>query len=582
MKTRRRGPSDADYHPGVVETQPQVAEAPTERRPERWALTGWVGALCATGLYLVASIVIFAGSAIAHLNTMYIPQQNASDSEFFRWALVWTPWAISHGHNPMFTNMIHAPQGTSLVWVTASPGAALVMWPVTEAFGALVSYNLIAVLSPVLAGWATYLLCRRLTGRFWPSLAAGFVFGFSAFMTSQLNHPNLSLTFPIPLAAYLTVRRVEGSLGRVVYVALLAATMLALWSISIEVFATATMFGAIAFVIALIAAGRDRRRIFALILPVAVSYAIVLAVVWFPYLLPALREAPTSLAIDPEKKHIDLFRFIVPQDRQLIGGNALVSLAARVTDPYSSAAGYLGVGLLAAVVGYAITERKHRETWALVAFFLITSVMAMGPRLYVLGRRTIPLPDVILEHLPLVQNALPGRFIAYPDLALAVMVALWLSRAHGRAIWLRWGVVSLGLLLLIPWVQSPIWRVPDVTPAFFRDGAWSQTITPGETVAIFAEKKGQDMAWQADTGMAFRLPDGYIGAIPEPDPSSFSRGVFPRGKPNAGALRRWLDAHGVTAIVVMDPVRSWFEPALRELGYAPVREGDDVSVWRTG
>ena len=36
----------------------------------------------------------------------------------------------------------------------------------------------------------------------------------------------------------------------------------------------------------------------------------------------------------------------------------------------------------------------------------------------------------------------------------------------------------------------------------------------------------------------------------------------------------------MTAVVVMDPVRSYFEPSLRELGYAPVQEEDGVSVWR--
>jgi hypothetical protein len=38
---------------------------------------------------------------------------------------------------------------------------------VTRLFGALVTTNVLSILSPALAGWAAYLLCRRLVaGRF--------------------------------------------------------------------------------------------------------------------------------------------------------------------------------------------------------------------------------------------------------------------------------------------------------------------------------------------------------------------------------------------------------------------------------
>src|SRR5689334_217555 len=217
----------------MVETQPIALELETGDPGERFAPRGWLAGVCAVLLYLVASLVIFGGSNLAHLGTEYVPKTNASDSEFFRWALAWTPWAVTHGQDPLFTHVLRAPDGASLVWVTATPGPALAMWPVTAAFGPLVSYNVLALLAPVLAGWAAYLLCRRLCHHFWPSLAGGATFAFTAYMTIQLNHPNLALTFPIPLLVYFVVRRVEGSLGRMSFVVLSAVTLIALWSISI-------------------------------------------------------------------------------------------------------------------------------------------------------------------------------------------------------------------------------------------------------------------------------------------------------------------------------------------------------------
>ncbi|HEX3299120.1 MAG TPA: hypothetical protein VHW68_03305 [Actinomycetota bacterium] len=552
----------------------------TAAHTERFAPGGWLGGVCASAIYLVASLVIFGGSNLAHLGTEYIPRQDASDSEFFRWMLAWTPWAVTHGQNPLFTHVLRAPEGSSLVWTTAVPGPALAMWPVTAAFGPLVSYNVLVLLCPVLAGWAAYLLCRRLSDRFWPSVAGGATFGFSAYMAIQLNHPNLALAFPIPLLVYFVVRRLEGSLGRPTFVVLAAITLLALWSISIELFATTTLFGSLAYLIALIAAGPDRRRLAGVLPWLGLAFAITIAVVFIPYLLPAIRQAPGTFSIDLEKKHNDLLRFVLPRDRQLVGGGWLESFSARLADPTASGVGFIGVGMIAAVIGYAITERRRRETWPIVIFVIAAAILALGPRLYVANHRTIPMPESIVARLPLVKYALPGRFMIFATLALGVIVALWLSRATGRAASIRWAVVGVGLLLMIPHVESPPWHVPDVTPGFFTDGSWSSALSPGETVAIMAEKKGQDMAWQADTKMGFVLPDGYLGAIPTSD-SQFSNGLYPRDvPPPTNALGAWLSQHGVTAVVVMDPVRSWFEPSLRDLGYVPTSEADGVSVWR--
>ena len=342
------------------------------------------------------------------------------------------------------------------------------------------------------------------------------------------------------------------------------------------------MFGALAYVIALIAAGPDRRRLADTLPWLGISFAIVIAVVFFPYLLPAIRQAPSSLGIDPEKKHNDLLRFVLPRDRQLIGGGWLESTSARVADPSTSSVAFIGIGMIAMVIGYAITERRRRETWPILAFLGAAAILALGPRLYVANHRLIPMPESLLSLLPLVKNALPGRFMVFATLALGVIAALWLSRATGRAAWIRWGVVGVGLLLLIPHVESPPWHVPDVTPGFFTDGTWSTVISPGETIAIVGEKKAQDMAWQAETNMGFVLPDGFLGAIPALENEPFSNGLYPRGaRAPTKSIGPWLTQHGVTAVVVMDPARSWIEPSLRELGYAPVQEGDGVSVWRT-
>src|SRR5207244_7476747 len=73
-----------------------------------------------------------------------------------------------------------------------------------------------------------------------------------------IGHLNLSLIAMIPLAVYLVVRRLEGSLSPRSFVVLLGLTLAAELGISTEVFATSALFGAIALALAY-ALDRERR-----------------------------------------------------------------------------------------------------------------------------------------------------------------------------------------------------------------------------------------------------------------------------------------------------------------------------------
>ena len=90
----------------------------------------------------------------------------------------------------------------NLAWVTSVPGAALLLWPLTALYGPVAAYNAAIVACPALAAFGAYLLARELSGSFWPSLAGGWVFGFSSYLLGQsLGHLHVALVFPIPLLA---------------------------------------------------------------------------------------------------------------------------------------------------------------------------------------------------------------------------------------------------------------------------------------------------------------------------------------------------------------------------------------------
>ena len=173
------------------------------------------------------------------------------------------------------------------------------MWPVTAAFGVLVSYNLMLLLVPPVSAWAAFVAARRLTGRFWASLLAGAVYGFCPYelMHNWQGQPNLTVIVLFPLLVYLVLRWWDGTLGRTWFVDL---DWRSPWPLQFytfnEAFAEMTAVLAGALVIGFAVAGRAARRQVARLAGLtAVAYAgaVVLAA---PYLIYALRHYPGALS----------------------------------------------------------------------------------------------------------------------------------------------------------------------------------------------------------------------------------------------------------------------------------------------
>jgi Uncharacterized membrane protein, required for N-linked glycosylation len=545
----------------------------------------WKG-LAAFLLYLAASIAFWVAPMASEFTTRYVGL-GATDAKLYQWSLEWTPYALRNGIGPFFTHQIFAPNGVGLTWVTFMPGLGVVLWPITRTFGSLVSYNVALLLAPALAGWAAYLVCHRITRRFWPSMLGGYIFGFSAFMIGHMHgHLNLVMVFPAPLAVYLVIRWFEGSIGAVRFVALFTLTQLFFFSITTELFATTAVFGVVAFVFALVA-GRDRwRRLLETGLLAGLGYLLVAAILFVPYLIPAMKNAPQGALRPPEGASLDLFSFVVPHSGLLIGGPQYSWFTGRYVASGTEDAGYLGIALILMLVGFAISERRRRGTWALLAFALLLSVLALGPLLHIRGEPSITLPPgKVMASLPLVQHATPQRFPAYTALVVGVVAAIWLARARGRFAWVRWVVVLVGAVMLMPRVPSPPFHPFETLPSFFKDGGYRAVIQPGEIVFPIVWRTGEEMLYQASTDFDFVMPYGYVGPVPaEYGGQPLYRGLAIIQNnpyvPQPAVFASWLEEHEVDAVVLADTARDRFGFLLESVGLQPVYEGGGVSVWR--
>jgi hypothetical protein len=561
-----------------------AADAVGDEGGRPWYLRPAVQALGVLLLFLVASLILWGRPIGFELASRHLGM-GGNDTRLYMWAFEWTPHAIANGLDPFRTDLVYAPGGADLRWVTTMPGPALVLWPITRLFGPLASVNLALLLGPALAGWAGYLVCRRVTGSFLPAVAGGYLAGFSPYMVGQMSgHVNLVLIFPVYLGVYLALRRVEGSIGTIRYVGFLALCVIGLFSISTELVATASLFGAVALLGAWAFGGDSRGRLLRAGLESLGAY-VVAAVVLVPILVPALSEAPDEPVRVAAKASVDLLSFVVPRRTMLLGGDRFLPTTNGFTTIASEDGAYLGIVVLGILAAFAISRWRHRQTWLLLGFMAVVGLLSLGPVLHIGGSEAMGSLGAVLSDAPILEHATPQRFSAYLWLPVGVAAAIWLAKAKaGWDGWIRWAVAALAAITLLPAVEAPPRGSEIPVPRFFADGAFAQHLEPGEIVFPIPTVKGDEMVWQSVSDFRFRLAQGYIGPIPpEYLGQGLSKGLAKRHPfpttPSVQVLQRYVDLHDITVFVSSAEATPMFEDVLRAAGWWP-EPVEDVVVWR--
>ncbi len=516
-------------------------------------------------LYLALSVLIFGRAIVGHPASVYVGR--GPDPQLYIWFMAWWAYAISHGVNPFLTSVIWAPAGVNLAWTANMPLAAWLVYPITRICGPMVAYNLLCLLTPALAGWSAFVLCRYVVRRAAPALFGGLLFAFSPYVLSRmLGNLDLTLVWPIPLAVYVTLRRIDGNLSARGFGAALAILIAAQFLSFAEIVASATLFGAIAFLFAAPAMAPEARwRLFATAALVTAAYAVA-AVIVSPYLYYMIAyPTPSGEIFSPWHFAIDLASLVIPTTVNQLGRVPFFApLACHFRAALAETGAYLGLPLLAIVFLFARERWNVRGGRLLVHLLAVICVFAMGPRLEIAGRIVIGLPGSALARLPLLDKALPARFMLYAYLVAAVMVAQWLAEDGGRdrertrgRIQLRW-VLGLAIVpFMLPNLSASYWATPAAIPAFFSAGLYRQYLAPGETVIVLPYGiLGEAMLWQAATGMYFRMAEGYVTFAP-PVPELHRRwpiieGLYRlRGVPAAGdQFKAYLANNGVGAVIV--------------------------------
>jgi hypothetical protein len=236
-------------------------------------------------------------------------------------------------------------------------------------------------------------------------------------------------------------------------------------------------------------------------------------------------------------------------------------------------------------------------------------LLALGPRIVVNGEETgIPGPYALVDNLPVISAALPGRMalIAAPLfgllLTLAVDTALTM-RVRSSNAWVPLVVPLAVLGALGPVIPTPLPTVerPPI-PRYFTQGYWRGCAGPGAVlvpVPLPEPRRPEAMRWATAANTGFALPEGFfigpygdggraaLGTFPRPTSQLLARvadtgEVPPIGDAEKAAVRDDVAYWGARCLVVAEqPNRAALLTTLTQL-LGPGQHVADVDLWRVG
>jgi hypothetical protein len=441
---------------------------------------------------------------------------NTGDPSLWIWDLKWVPFALAHHLNPLVTSYLHYPGGANLMWNASIIFPALVLAPVTDLFGPIVSYNVVAVLGVSLSAWCAFLAVRRYTAGWLPAAVSGLLYGFSPYMAVQITgHAQLFIAaFPPLLLLFadevlVRQRRAPALMG--ILLGIVTAAQLLTGEELLAMTAIMTVLPLVA--LAIIHRAQVRQRIGHVARTSAWALGTFLLLGGYPLYIQFLGPQRVHGALQGIDTYVATpSSFVVPSSFELVGGHGVV-LDSSV---------YIGVPLL--LLAVLIVAWLHRRTAVVVSAVALVSaiVFSLGGHLVLHGVASrIPLPWAVIDHLPVLDNILPVRLMLFGYLALAVLLAVFLDAARHRS--RGWGVGGLAataaaLIFLIPTLPLPAGEY--TVPTFFTSDSVQRLSRSGSVLVTPYEGQGPEI-WQALSGMAFRT---QVGVVYAPGPSGHMEG----------------------------------------------------------
>jgi hypothetical protein len=372
-------------------------------------------------------------------------------------------------------------------------------------------------------------------------------------------------------------------LSRGAFVALMVICLVLQFSFATEVFASLTLFGGAALVLAyLLADSRVRSHLRGLLPSLLTAYAIT-AVIVAPYLYYALQ--PHGLPILPARDNTfsnALLSFVVPSRLMTVGGAHFLSTSRTFAAGIIEGGAYLGLPLLAMTVLSVRHGWPRLQTRLGMCVAILAAVCSLGGYLQLRQNTGIPMPWWPATHLPVLGLMIPARFALFTSLGVAVLAAQWLAVSPHRVI--AWSMAALSVAFLWPAVNRGYWTYNKPVPELFTNTRFRNVIGPRDTALLVpAGPRGYSMLWQAEAHLRFKMASGYLPPPESPNPYKQDP-IYPMlslGQPIRSVedrAREFLGTHHVTVAVIdmrIPAARPWLR-ILRRLGWSPATVGGTI------
>ncbi len=395
-----------------------------------------------------------------------VPGFYVADNYEYLWKMWWFKHSlIDLGQSPLFAPDISFPTGFYLAHAELTPLHTVIGLPLTALLGEIPSYNLFALLSFVLTGWAAHLLVFRWTGSVPAGLLAGVLLALTPYHTVRyagilplMAIEGLPLTL-LGLELWLEHRSAR-SLGLFALGYLLSAWASIYYAFGMLVVGLAYLAPRIGSLRSYLAARRNRIGLLLL----AGVVLVILAPLALPYL--DLRQT-TALAIPLEEADFwsaSPTDYLLPPGLQPLWGEFVRERLLGVPSDFPQIGlefvlGFGWVAVLFAVYGWRRSSASARR--ALVGLTFVALILSLGPRLH-LGRHPLLLPagERLLDEFNSTMNtigaALPTgeSYAPLADHGLAIPLPALLLRwlippLAGMRAWNRFAAfAALGVALL--------------------------------------------------------------------------------------------------------------------------------------